>query len=210
MSERKTGLYRFLELPRLYEAVQSALMSSDARVRVQQEYLRPFPGGHILDVGCGTGSLVDELPGTVEYTGVDPNPAYIATAKKRYGARGRFMVGRIGDDLPLRAEGYDVVVARGVLHHLSDEECCEFARGCKRWLRPGGVVFAIDPVFHPKQNVLARLAAALDRGRHVRDCEGYCTLLRSGGLSRIEPWIRTDMLRIPYSHHIVRAGIAES
>jgi trans-aconitate methyltransferase len=49
------------------------------------EWLAPQPGEHILDLGCGTGHLTAKLAeNNVIVSGIDADPAMIATAQKAY------------------------------------------------------------------------------------------------------------------------------
>jgi hypothetical protein len=62
----------------------------------------------------------------------------------------------------------------------------------------------MDPVFDPDQRTTARVLAALDRGRHVRDRGGYERLV--GSSLRVERvTIRHDLLAMPYSHCILES-----
>jgi len=47
-----------------------------------QEYIQPMPGAHILEIGCGPGTILRYLPQS-EYLGFDLSSKYIAMAKKR-------------------------------------------------------------------------------------------------------------------------------
>ena len=52
------------------------------------------------------------------------------------------------------------------------------------------------------QRLSARLVIAADRGRYVRDAEGYVSLLRSG-FENVNAEVLHGRLRIPYSHAIL-------
>jgi cyclopropane fatty-acyl-phospholipid synthase-like methyltransferase len=71
------------------------LIGANYRSRVLvSDYIRPQPGDRILDIGCGPGNMLPYLP-KGPYLGVDANPAYIATARERYGDRGEFVCERV-------------------------------------------------------------------------------------------------------------------
>src|SRR5204862_5055373 len=101
------GVFRILQVPAGYLALQNLLGGWSARKRFVDEYVRPFSGARILDAGCGAGSLLDFLPPDVHYVGFDENPAYIESARRRYGTRGRFRCARVGDVLEEEEEGFD-------------------------------------------------------------------------------------------------------
>lgn len=206
MTHRTRGLYRILERPADYEFFQKMLGARRARTRFVREFLRPFDGARLLDVGCGTASLLDYLPDGVDYTGFDINPAYIDAARKKYGDRGRFFVARAGEQASGTAgdRPFDIVVAKGLLHHLDDDEAHALLAAARRWLREGGVFVSFDNVFHSSQRRLARLLISLDRGGSVRTPEAYRALAEAH-FPRVESWLLTDMLPIPYDHFIMRA-----
>lgn len=95
-------------------------------------------GGRLLDVGCGTGALVQAARATgADAIGVEPDPEMAAVA-----------TGALGDgvqvaglpDLPHADDGFDVVTANFVLNHVDDPR--SGARELARVAAPGGVVRA--------------------------------------------------------------------
>jgi SAM-dependent methyltransferase len=205
MSHRSTGAYKILERPGVYERFQRLLGAHEARQRMVEAFLRPVAGARVLDIGCGTGSLLDYLPAGVEYTGFDPNPAYIDRAQRRRDDRARFYCARIGQEPPAILEDqFDFVVAKSLLHHLGDEDAHHLLAVARRVLRLDGVFFSSDPVFHEGQRRAARWLASLDRGRSVRSPDGYRDLVEAH-FAALETWLITDMLPIPYDHFVVRA-----
>jgi len=159
----------------------------------------------VLDAGCGTGALLDHLPAGVDYTGFDLNAACIEAARTRHGDRGRFFVARVGEAIAgLDAEPFDIVVAKALLHHLTDNEAAQLLSMSERVLAPDGVFVSYDNVFYDRQPWFSRTLTALDRGGSVRTPEGYRALV-SPNFGSIETTLLTDMLRIPYAHFVMRA-----
>ena len=117
----------------------------------------------MLDIGCGTTSILEEM-GPVQYTGFDPNPAYIKTAKDRYGDRGRFLVGAMGEVTPDDLGVFDLVLAKSVLHHVDDTVAAAIFRLAADVIRPGGRFVTSDCCYTPDQSGLARFITSLDRG----------------------------------------------
>jgi SAM-dependent methyltransferase len=77
------------------------------------------PARTVLDVGAGEGNwlpVLRALRPSLAYQGVDPS----AYAVRRFGRRRNILLGDVAslDALPL-AEGYDLVIASGVLNYLS-------------------------------------------------------------------------------------------
>jgi ubiquinone/menaquinone biosynthesis C-methylase UbiE len=113
-------------------------------------YLLPLlsPGMHVLDVGCGPGTITLDLaalvaPGRV--IGLDSVEAPLLTARASAAQRGDTVTEfRTGDvyGLPYDDDTFDVVHAHQALQHLRDPAAAlrEMARVC----RPGGWVAARD------------------------------------------------------------------
>jgi SAM-dependent methyltransferase len=108
-------------------------------------------------------------------------------------------------ELPdLRVGQFDIAIAIGLLHHISDESADVLLRGVRDVLTPGGRLVTLDPVFSPDQKTSARVLAALDRGRHVRDEGGYVRLVAKH-LTVSRHVVLHDLLWIPYSHCAIEA-----
>ena len=83
------GLKRVLLLPAMYSGLQRLLGAERSRTLFCRDYVAASSGDRVLDLGCGAGDVLPHLPEGVRYTGVDINPAYIASASARFGTRGR-------------------------------------------------------------------------------------------------------------------------
>jgi SAM-dependent methyltransferase len=166
------------------------------------EFVRPQRGDKVLDLGCGPGDMRQFLP-DVDYLGVDISSEYIEAAKRRYGGSGRFLctdvgVATIGDE-----QGqFDLVLATAVLHHLDDKQAGNLFALARQALRPGGRLITYDGCYVPGQSRVARWILSKDRGAYVRTREEYIRLA-SAHFSTIEPMVRHDLLRIPYTHLIM-------
>ncbi len=194
-----------LKLPAGYRLFQRLVGGESARRTYLTEHAKPAPGDKLLDIGCGPADILELLP-HVNYTGLDLSPEYILAAKQRFGSRGRFYCGDVGVAAMEGEQGsFDLVMSVGVIHHLNDAQASKLFELARRVLRPGGRLVTYDGCYVPRQSRIARWMLAHDRGRFVRTQEEYLRLA-SAHFSKVESRIRHDLLRIPYTHLIMRCS----
>jgi len=139
---------RALELPA--GAVEAALLG-----------LLPAAGlGRLLDIGTGTGRLLEVLaPRVSAGLGVDASRAMLALARSRLARPGlTHCAVRLADmyRLPLADAGFDLVVLQMVLHYAEDPAAA--LAEAARVLRPGGRLLVVDLGAHARTEVMVRLA----------------------------------------------------
>jgi len=194
---------RVLRIPFLYRSLNLLVSPSDLAAGTVRDYLDVPDGGSVLDLGCGYGELARFFAGRTNYVGVDSNGSYIEEAKRRYAeTEAKFIVGDIGDSEVLGLGPFDLVFLTGVLHHLSSSQVMGLAQASSNLVSDSGRFVAIEPVFAPEQRLSARLLIASDRGRFVRDAEGYTSLLKTG-FRDVNAEVIHGRLRIPYSHVVL-------
>ena len=197
MPTLRDGLLRHA---RWYRNFKTLIRAEKATEVMAKEYIRPRAGERVLDVGCGDGDIRPYLP-DVDYTGVDLNDDYLRVAQRQTDDRTRFLHADVASLAGLGLGPFDCAIAVGLLHHLTDDECDSLLAAVHDALVPGGRLVTFDPVFTPTQRTTARVLAALDRGRYVRDTGGYERLAaRHFDVTRRDT--RNDLLPFPYSHAI--------
>lgn len=126
-------------------------VSGDAYDRFMGRYSRPLAtafvdfaavsaGQRVLDVGCGSGVLTEELArrlGAENVAGIDPSPMLEAAAERVPAAELRQ---GSAEELPWPDDSFDAAIAQLVIHFMEDpaKGVAEMARVT----RPGGVVAA--------------------------------------------------------------------
>jgi 2-polyprenyl-3-methyl-5-hydroxy-6-metoxy-1,4-benzoquinol methylase len=137
---------------------------------VRDEYLQEMrdhlfrPGGHLLEVGCGSGWAGLEVARMgMSLTGIDTSPVQIQSAKQAAWRMGleyaRFAVGTLSD-LEHRQQ-YDSVLIHAVLHHLSEDEIERLLAQVRDLLGQGGRLYIYEPLKSRKSNKLLALVALM-------------------------------------------------
>ncbi len=107
------------------------------------------PGHRILDIGCGTGSLLIQLKRLYPETnviGLDPDPKALARASRkaeRAAVAIHFDQG-FGDELPYAEASFDRVLSSLMFHHVPTDEKGTTVRAIRRVLKPGGEFHMLD------------------------------------------------------------------
>jgi SAM-dependent methyltransferase len=188
---------RWLKVPFLYNLFQDAIGGNALRRKVMQSHVRAKPGDKVIDIGCGPAQVLSWLP-DVQYLGLDINPAYIASATRRHGNKGIFVVGHTKSlQHDLRFKDADIVIAFGVLHHLDDQDAAHCIRFAYEALKKRGRFVALDACWIPNQGVLSRYIMSNDRGQNIRTEQQY-RQLASKIFKNVGTWVDTTPMRIPY------------
>lgn len=127
-------------------AVYDDRWSSYVAATVARTIARLAPRGHerILDVGCGTGTLLGALAASspdLGLSGIDPSPEMLAVARARLGG-GVDLRQAWARQLPFADAGFDAVVSCSVFHYVRDPG--RALAEMRRVLAPGGRLVITD------------------------------------------------------------------
>jgi trans-aconitate methyltransferase len=163
--------------------------------RALVELLEARPGERILDLGCGTGQLTEQIAALgADVLGIDKSPEMIAQAKKNFPA----LKFEIADAAQFAArEPFDAVFSNAALHWMKPPRAV--GRRIAEALRPGGRLVA---EMGGKGNIAGLLAGvhavAGEMGISFAASEGinyfpsvaeYATLLEESGLEVTFAWL---------------------
>ncbi len=105
------------------------------------ELLDQVSPGHVLDVGCGTGTnLLTMAERGWQVTGLDFAWLSVLKARRklrRAGCPARVLRRDVTDDLDL-GNSYNLVLDMGCFHGLSPDGRLQYRENLNRWLKPGG------------------------------------------------------------------------
>ena len=177
MGQITTGVRSILDSPHIYNLLQNLMGARRGQESFVQKHVKPFSSMRILDIGCGTAGILEALPEDVEYFGFDTNPRYIELAEKRYRGRGRFKCEMVETAHIDSLESFDLVLAKGVLHHLDDIQAETLVNLAHSALKTDGRFVALDCCYIPRQNPIAKFLIKNDRGQNQRTPEGYLDLV---------------------------------
>jgi ubiquinone/menaquinone biosynthesis C-methylase UbiE len=174
-----------------YDPIVKMLGGDAARqALVEQADLRA--GQRVLEVGCGTGTLMLTIKRehkTVEVVGIDPDPKALKRARDKAARAGlsvQFDQG-FGDQLPYPDESFDRVLSSFMFHHLPKEEKGKFLAQVRRVLRSAGSFHLLDFEETGKHGWFAHLVHANHRLEDNTQ-ERVIVLMKEAGLEGVE-WV---------------------
>jgi ubiquinone/menaquinone biosynthesis C-methylase UbiE len=148
------------------------LLGGDSARRVLLDQADLQPGQRVLEVGCGTGTLLmllSRAQPALELTGLDPDAKALVRAKRKADAASvSIQLDRgFSDALPYSDASFDRTFSCFMPHHLNGaDEKVHTLREIRRVLRPGGQLHLLDfaqPEAAHRANVVARWMHSIHR-----------------------------------------------
>jgi ubiquinone/menaquinone biosynthesis C-methylase UbiE len=151
--------------------------------------LKPQPDSSILDVGCGTGILLQQLLQLgqgLNLQGVDIAPEMVKVAQTKLGQSVEIRQGS-ANRLPFDANSFDAVTCATSFHHYPNPD--NALREMLRVLKPGGKLVLLDPFTN---GFLRKASCALldtlsnEKGTHLFTKEQMARMFQTTGFKQIE------------------------
>ena len=151
------------------------------------------PGARILDAGCGSGRMLDELGPRGHVSGIDASAAAVAATRRRGHRAWRCDIER----LPFADASFDLVTCLDVIEHTPDDR--RTLGELRRVTRPGGILVVTVPAYqalwsahdvvngHYRRYRVADLRAAAQEAGwyHLRDSYFNSLLLAPAAVLRL-------------------------
>jgi ubiquinone/menaquinone biosynthesis C-methylase UbiE len=143
----------------------------------------------VLDVGCGTGTLMRLLESKFgKVRGCDP-AAYMV---RQAGQRAKLMPSPL--EIPFADQSFDVAICACVYHHVDPDSRAAHIREVRRVLAPGGefLIFEHNPL-NPITRLIVR-RCPIDAGANLLSARHAVRMLRDAGFANL---IRRSYMYVP-------------
>ncbi len=152
---------RYRPLTRFYDRVLATTLKEEKLKSLLVVQAALAPGQHVLDLGCGTGTLsvlLARAQPEATHLALDADPEALSIARRkaeRDGVEVEFHQS-LAWEAPFANASLDRVVSSLFFHHLKHDDKLRTLRRVRDWLRPGGELHVAD--WGRAQDPLMRLA----------------------------------------------------
>jgi ubiquinone/menaquinone biosynthesis C-methylase UbiE len=126
-------------------------------------------GDKVIDIGCGTGMLLEQIYGTygndVEYMGIEPDEATRLVAEKRLGGKGIKFKRAFAHQLPSVQDYYTHAICMVSFHHFPHDQWKVSLEELKRVMAPKGKLIIVE--FGRPTGFLGRLLSLINPCRKL-------------------------------------------
>jgi SAM-dependent methyltransferase len=156
-----------------------------------------------LDVACGPGTFIGNLPATITSTGVDIASNQINYAKSNYSQSNVDFKLISPGNLPFKDASFDIVTSIELIEHISPEETKILLKECLRVLKPKGKLIITTPnygAFWPiLEIVLNRVSKLSYKEQHITKYKNSILrqILSESGFPSIN--VKSFMFSAPFS-----------
>jgi SAM-dependent methyltransferase len=195
-------MYKILELSSVYDNIQKLLGYERYQSKIYNNYIKENlkSSSKVLDLGCGTSSIVKHFNEINFYLGIDNNKDYLSKAennlreKKITSLLLNLDLERHQIDKVVSERGFNLILLFGVMHHIPDNELLSLLENIKKLAGNECRLITADPAIYKAQNYIPKIIAKLDRGRYVRSPDEYRNILKKATNIVKDDLILSDML----------------
>jgi cyclopropane fatty-acyl-phospholipid synthase-like methyltransferase len=179
-----------------YDFYQQAVGGVSYRNRFISTYLNKGELA-VLDVGCGTGALLSDIPKSTKYFGIDISDEYLSAARQKR-PDATFVNASVSENWSESLELGDKVLttAMGLFHHLNDGEFRKLLSMLSNLLDSGSSIVSVDPVIIDTTSAIAKWFAKNDRGKFLRSPSEMESIFKSYGFE-LEMICKSNQFNIP-------------
>lgn len=178
-----------------YDTMVNVLMFGQERKLRQAtlELVSLRPGDHILEVGCGTGSLTlaakIKAGSQSQVVGIDVAPDMLETARQKARKAGLsvdFLPGRI-EAIPFPDNQFDLVLSSLMMHHVpGDNAKRKGIAEMLRVLKPGGQLLIVDYEAPLNAHMRGLVSHILGHAMTDQSARAFAPLLKQAGFVEVE------------------------
>ena len=175
---------KILNLYLFYNIYQALIGCNKWHKRYYENFIRPIIENKsiisILDIGCGTGNLVKNLPHTstqkkIYYTGIDYQQNYISYCIKKYPEH-KFFCQSALDYIDLKTT-FDIIISEALISNFDNENAEKFFENIIRHSNENTTIIISDMNYKKENSKIENLFLSNERGSVLRGKKEYIEIL---------------------------------